>query len=234
MYEKLYNVLIDNKADIVSCDYLPFNDGELPVNKTQEKSFIKIIKTIQQGMDEISFTFGLCNYSFLKKHNIEFIADTSSMEDMTFTYDIIMLSPTFFKVEEPLYYYRRKRLGQHTSNTSKDLYLIFKVFNYLEVRQKNNYNLTLAKQMNDWLLKEKTRAVFAILKKIDIKHKIDFLCKSSVFLFNNSNTKHIYKYAIFKKRNKFYNYLLTIPVLLALHSFYLWQKLFFKSKFNFR
>ena len=231
MYEKLYKVLADNNADVVKCDCLEFIEQENIIKKLYNNQ-INILTNITKIFNTSIACSTLYKNKYLQRHNIQFAENIRFAEDHAFAYEFAMHSPKLILLSDKLYYYRKQRKGQLTSYNGKNIYDIFKVFEYLQNKIADNEldNLVLIRK----LIIKKQLSMFAIYAwKIKNKYKKDFLFKASNLIFNNNKALTIYKTMLFAKYRNIFSYFIAPIAVILFHSCYLWQKISFKNIKNY-
>jgi hypothetical protein len=228
MYEKLYKVLTDNNANVVKCDYLGFVKQKNIIKQTYDNYIIILTNVTKIFNTSILVWSALYKKKYLQQHKIQFLENIRFAEDHAFAYEFAMHSPKLILLSDKLYYYRKQRKGQLTSYNGKNIYDIFKVFEYLQNKIADNEldNLVLIRK----LIIKKQLSMFAIYAwKIKNKYKKDFLFKASNLIFNNNKALTIYKTMLFAKYRNIFSYFIAPIAVILFHSCYLWQKLSFKN-----
>ncbi|MGD7007036.1 glycosyltransferase family 2 protein [Metabacillus sp. 84] len=91
----------------------------------------------------------------IEKYNLRFPEDVKIGEDLSFTFSYLLVIKKYMKINEPLYFYRRERVGSAMSNRTNKSYLdIFKACNYvLDFSRENNLFLLFCDEIEYVLIK---------------------------------------------------------------------------------
>ena len=225
MYAKLYQALIDNNADIAECSYTQVQaiTGRIS-NKRNKFNTIKapesnLLELLKKG----SYPWK-CLYKtdFLISNNIKFNENLYLYEDIDFLYNVITKSTNLVSIKDKLYYYQLGRSEQLTNISSKDLYLVFQVFDYTEEKLSvacNEYEL-----INNFFIHTKIVHLFYFCKKIQKQYKFDFFHKAAYHLFSNTKVSAIYKILLISRYRKPIDYLRVPVFVIIAHMYYLVNK----------
>jgi glycosyltransferase involved in cell wall biosynthesis len=225
MFAKLYQALINNNADIAECDYTQVHviTGRI-INKRSKFNTIKseknnIIDLLTKGCFSCK-----CLYTsnFLITNNIKFNENIQFYEDILFSYDAIIKSTSLVCIPDKLYYYQLGRQGQITSFNDKELYSLFKIFDYIDkklIHTCKNYKL-----INSFFIYTQITHFFYFRKKINKQYRFDFFTKAVDYLFTNTQATTIYKILLISRYRKPIDYL-RVPIFVVIaHIYYLVNK----------
>lgn len=159
LLEKLYSQIYNVDADICFCDYSILSNGN--------KSRVRIDSKVQNPFtpsDELNQLFQITHpvcwnklykTEFLKKHQLQFLNQSSS-NDISFVYSSLVLASSITFVSEALIEYRFNNINSITSNTNSKISNVFNAYNKLfeiiaKQPQPENYFESFYTSLNDVL-----------------------------------------------------------------------------------
>jgi hypothetical protein len=214
---------------MVKCNLIGFIKEKPKFKQEIIEPINKNINTLSDIADNLfSLNCYLYKKKFLQQHKIQFIDNILFYEDHYFAYELIIYHPKIILLPDKLYYYRQQRKGQLTSHNGKNIYDMFKVFEYLQnkIANKKLDNLKLTQSI---IIKKQISMFFFCICKIQYKYKKDFLFKASLFVFEKNKIYDIYKNMFIRKYRNPVSYLIAPAVLILFHCCYFWQKLSLKN-----
>ena len=222
MFAKLYQALTTNNADIAECSYTEVQviTGRI-FNK---KNKINSIKLQANNILTKNYSACVCLYktNFLMNNNIKFNENLYLYEDIAFTYDVIIKSTNTIFIKDKLYYYQLGRQGQITSFNDKELYSLFKIFDYID--KKLTHTCKNYKLINSFFIHTQITHFFYFRKKINKQYKLKFFTKAANYLFANTQATTIYNTLLINRYKKPIDYL-RIPIFVVIaHIYYLVNK----------
>ena len=217
MYEKLYQELKNNEADIAQCNFCCFNTSNNKFNFIRSTSYQKA-KIANLDDIDITTNISVCNrlfkVDFLTYNNLSFIDKIKSFEDLPFSLELLFKKPTITILDDTLYYYRKNHKSSLTYYSENYIFGIFDIFTLLTKKDTNQKFKTL-------ILQFKLSYYATSLLMIRHKFKINFIQTASKDIFINHNVYDIYKIVITSKYRKFHRHILGLGFVIFLHLFYL-------------
>ncbi|HED5353626.1 TPA: glycosyltransferase family 2 protein [Campylobacter jejuni] len=141
MYEKLYNIAMKKKCDIVKGDMLNFWDKEERIYEYRLLNWTEVLyhKTLNFKADKRILTesrimnpSGIYKLDFIKKNNI-LCNETlgSAFQDTGFWFQLQVLANSIFLVKEAYYYYRQDNINSSCNSLDK-IYCICEEYDFIE------------------------------------------------------------------------------------------------------
>ncbi len=118
MYERLYNEAVKNQCDLTACcyrieneksretsaHYLPFSEELINSSKVFREKIAK--ELIIYSKENAAVWYMLYHSDLIKKNNIIFHKNLTTLEDYTFNMEVFKFVEKFIYIPEPLYHYR--------------------------------------------------------------------------------------------------------------------------------